>query len=1116
MSDAAPPTLAMLLAERRWVVGLARHLVRDEDAADDLAQDAWLQASQRPPKTASSPRGWLATVLYRLAARRRRDSVRRERRERAVARPDVAPATLDVVEAAETHRFVVEAVLALDEPFRTAVLLRYFDGCEPEEVARRTGTSAATARSRVRRGVETLRARLAGDDRARARLLALVTALPTAAGPASESAPPMHGAEDARSIAGAESAGGYPVIAGGRGHRVAWTIVAAGLGALLVSLAMWVAGRDRPEEATSAAGVAASADDPHDADRPAPALAAGGDRGHGAAADPSRSEAARARLVGTARRADGVAVAGAVVEVWSTSASEAPSPRLAAAVAGADGRFRLEGLERGEVTLVARAPGLATQRVGTVRRDGANVCAATLEPGGTVERDVILEAAGTWELEVVEAGGAPAGGVRVTAEVATADGWQGWLPVDEAVTAADGRLTLRSVPHDATVRVVASPAGRWPTVAGPWESPDELPARGRVELRSVGLRTVGITVRDGATGAAVGGASVFLGTVGADPSLGDPFRRSATCDATGRAVFAAVPAVALHASASLQPPGTDVRTPPRTGNVAVPSDAVAADVLLSTAPSPLEASSRARLRLERVRVVGPDGSPVADAMVLTSRGVGGAIEGLGRVRGGEGDVGASWPPARTAEAFAPMDARGAPLPFGAAVAAFDASGLATVVLPPERLLRGRVFDADGGPAAGARVRAIPARWRAEGLSLAGHTEHSAARTGPRGEFELRQLADEPYDVVVVAPVDRVAPAPARATPGGAPLELRLVVASAARLQVIAGADAPVAGARVQVWRGGDAPSDPAFATATTDARGVARIRGLDLGASHRLEVRPPAGLDGAVAVERRGWIPAATSVVDLAAVVHVTVVDVVGRPAPSARVVEVRRDGTHVECCVADASGRATWDDPTPDGGRLLALAPGVEPDDAVLRAARAARDARPGEEVVLVVFPGVPFEVEVRGAPADDVDVDVFAREPRGGFHADRFAATADGRFAGHVDEVGARRWVVVRDRARTRVGYAADVRAGEGPVRIDLRPALGLSGRVTAPTPVGRVIVGVQQVDGPVRDVVETDERGAWSVGGLPPGRYVVTARPVDGDGSLDDRREADAGSTVDLALH
>ena len=247
-----------------------------------------------------------------------------------------------------------------------------------------------------------------------------------------------------------------------------------------------------------------------------------------------------------------------------------------------------------------------------------------------------------------------------------------------------------------------------------------------------------------------------------------------------------------------------------------------------------------------------------------------------------------------------------------------------------------------------------------------------------------------------------------------------------------------------------------------------------------------------------------------------TVVDALGRPVPSARVVEVRRGDGAVERCAADASGRATWDDPMPDGGRLLALAPGAEPDDAEVQGSRAARDARPGEEVVLVVFPGVPFEVEVRGAPAGDVEVDVFARDPRRQFHADRFAATADGRFAGHVDEVGARRWVFVRDRARSHVGSAADVRVSDGPVRIDLRPALSLSGRVTAPSPVGRVAVGVRQVDGPVRDVVETDEHGAWSVGGLPPGRYVVTATPVDGDRSLDDRREADAGSTVDLALH
>ena len=64
-----PHELEELLAHGPWVRALARSLVRDPSRADDLVQQAWLKALERPPAPCGSARGWFATVLRNLAPR---------------------------------------------------------------------------------------------------------------------------------------------------------------------------------------------------------------------------------------------------------------------------------------------------------------------------------------------------------------------------------------------------------------------------------------------------------------------------------------------------------------------------------------------------------------------------------------------------------------------------------------------------------------------------------------------------------------------------------------------------------------------------------------------------------------------------------------------------------------------------------------------------------------------------------------------------------------------------------------------------------------------------------------------------------------------------------------
>ncbi|TAJ09045.1 MAG: sigma-70 family RNA polymerase sigma factor, partial [Planctomycetota bacterium] len=132
-------------------------------------------------------RGWLATVARRLALRGRRDaSAHREHetrwasergepgaRELGASEPDVG----DLGERSLLHKRIADAVHALDEPYRSAVVLRYFDGLDARAIAQRQGVSHDAARQRLSRALAMLRARLDHDyDGGRAQWAALAWA----------------------------------------------------------------------------------------------------------------------------------------------------------------------------------------------------------------------------------------------------------------------------------------------------------------------------------------------------------------------------------------------------------------------------------------------------------------------------------------------------------------------------------------------------------------------------------------------------------------------------------------------------------------------------------------------------------------------------------------------------------------------------------------------------------------------------------------------------------------------------------------------------------------------------------------------------------------------------
>lgn len=156
------PDPELLLAHGGYVRSLAQRLAFDEHQARDVEQETWLAALEHAPRDPSRPRAWLAALVRNLAIKAWRGSVRRQRREFEVARaPREVPTPQEILERESLRREMVEAVLALDEPWRSALVLRYLEELSPAEVARRLGVPLETARTRLKRGLRLLRERLA-------------------------------------------------------------------------------------------------------------------------------------------------------------------------------------------------------------------------------------------------------------------------------------------------------------------------------------------------------------------------------------------------------------------------------------------------------------------------------------------------------------------------------------------------------------------------------------------------------------------------------------------------------------------------------------------------------------------------------------------------------------------------------------------------------------------------------------------------------------------------------------------------------------------------------------------------------------------------------------------
>ncbi len=151
--------LEQLLQHRGFLKALARGLVADPLEQDELLWETMEKGALDPPRhTALKP--WLALVMRNQAKSRKRARQRRLLHEQAGARLNPSESALEVAVRFELVHQLALHVRALPPDYRDVVLLRFFDGHPPREIAEQLSIPLETVKTRLRRALAMLRARL--------------------------------------------------------------------------------------------------------------------------------------------------------------------------------------------------------------------------------------------------------------------------------------------------------------------------------------------------------------------------------------------------------------------------------------------------------------------------------------------------------------------------------------------------------------------------------------------------------------------------------------------------------------------------------------------------------------------------------------------------------------------------------------------------------------------------------------------------------------------------------------------------------------------------------------------------------------------------------------------
>jgi RNA polymerase sigma-70 factor (ECF subfamily) len=166
----------LLTVYQNPVFNLVCHIVENQADASDVLQDVFVKVFKgiKGFKGDSSLRTWIYRIAVHEASNNRRSRIRRHWREPISMDDTESPSAVVATEAASRERspyqvfeqaerelVVKRALASLAAPYRTVVVLREIEGLAYEEIAQVLGVAEGTVKSRLLRGRELLRRKLA-------------------------------------------------------------------------------------------------------------------------------------------------------------------------------------------------------------------------------------------------------------------------------------------------------------------------------------------------------------------------------------------------------------------------------------------------------------------------------------------------------------------------------------------------------------------------------------------------------------------------------------------------------------------------------------------------------------------------------------------------------------------------------------------------------------------------------------------------------------------------------------------------------------------------------------------------------------------------------------------
>jgi RNA polymerase sigma-70 factor (ECF subfamily) len=146
---------------KSMVFSIGWHFLRDRGLAEELAQDVFVELYRNWAGIRSADH--LLFWLRKVSSHRAIDLVRKRK-----ARPEFSlesatePTTLEKMHDTMLKSYLERMVATLPEKQRIAIVLRYQEGLEPEEISKLLNTNVSTVKTHLARALDLLRAKTSG------------------------------------------------------------------------------------------------------------------------------------------------------------------------------------------------------------------------------------------------------------------------------------------------------------------------------------------------------------------------------------------------------------------------------------------------------------------------------------------------------------------------------------------------------------------------------------------------------------------------------------------------------------------------------------------------------------------------------------------------------------------------------------------------------------------------------------------------------------------------------------------------------------------------------------------------------------------------------------------